>query len=186
VHYHCEVYFKERPKDVLKAVSRVMEPYRERIDEETDECSGFWDWWVIGGRWSGIHTETKLDPVRLNEFYRVCNEKGLFLYGSKNPEDVQKARRAEEFLKFFPNFEGPVPTCRDVYKEDGYADDTAPVEEVTERLRCYTLILPGEVLHREVWDGKAFRETDFDGYVKKALEARGMTTGYLVTVDYHC
>jgi len=186
MHYHGEIYFKEKPKDVVKAVSKVMKPFRERIDEETDEYVGFWDWWVIGGRWSGIHTETKLDPVKLNEFYRVCNEKGLFLYGRENQIDVQEARRTEEFLKLFPDFEGPVPTCRDPYKLDGYPDDIMPVEEVTSRLSCHTLILPGKVLRLGTRDEDWFREADFDGYVKKALEARGITTGYLVTVDYHC
>jgi len=183
MHFHCEVYFKERPKDVLKAVSEVMRPFRERFNEVR---SGFWDWWVIGGRFSGVHTETKLDPRKLKEFYRICKEKGLFCYGSENPEEVQKARRREEFLRLFPGFKGPIPSCRDAYKEDGYPDDVVPVEEITGRLRCYTLILSGEVLHLEVWDGNEFRKTDFDGYVKKALEMSGITTGYLVTVDYHC
>jgi len=186
MHFHCEVYFKERPKDVLKAVSKVMEPYRERFDTATDEYVGFWDWWVIGGRWSGAHTKMKLDPEKLRTFYRVCEEKGLFWIGSENPEEVQEGKRREEFLRLFPDFKGPIPTCRNVYKEDGYSDDIAPVEEVTPQLKCYTLVLPGGVLRCEIWDGHEFRKTDFDGYVKKALEARGITTGYLVTVDYHC
>jgi len=185
MHYHGEVYFKERPKDVLKAVSKAMEPYREWFNEETDEYGGFWDWFVIGGRWSGEHTKMKLDQEKLRDFYKVCEEKGLFWIGGEYSEEVQKVRRCEEFLRIFPDFKGLIPTCRDVYKEDGYADDIVPVEEVTPQLRCYTLILPGEVLHYKVWDGKAFRKTGFDGCVKKALDARGITTGYLVTVDYH-
>ncbi len=185
MHYHCEVYLDRLPKDVFKAVLKIMEPYRERFDEAAGDYHGFWDWFVIGGRWSGAHTEAALDPEKIKKFYEICEEKGLFWYGAKNPKKVQEARRREEFLKLFPGFKGPIPTCRDVYKDDGYADDVVPVEEVSSRLTCYTLILPNEILHHEVWTGWGFCKTDFDGNVKKALEKRGITTGYLVTVDYH-
>ena len=89
-------------------------------------------------------------------------------------------------MKLFPDFKGIVPTCRDTYKVNGYPDDIIEVEKVNERLKCYTLVLPNEILHQEEWDGKQFRKTSFDGCVKKELDKRNITTGYLATVDYHC
>jgi len=185
MHYHCEVYLERLPKDVFEAVSKVMEPYELWFDEATGERHGFWDWFVVGGQWSGAHTIATLDPSKIEKFYKICEEKRLFWCGVKSPKKVQEAKRREEFLKLFPGFEGPIPTCRDRYKDDGYVDDVVSVGRVSPRLTCYTLILPDEVLHYKVWTGVDFCRTDFDGYVKKALEQRGITTGYLVTVDYH-
>ena len=187
MHYHCEVYLEERPENIFETVSKIMEPYFLILPDEDDEYNpnGFWDWFVIGGRWSGAHTEMLLDQEKLKQFYKICDEKELFWVGPDRPAEVQEAKRKEEFLKLFPDFKGIIPTCRDTYRIDGYSDDIIEVEKVTEHLSCYTLILPDEVLHTEIWDGNKFCETHFDGCVKHALDERGITTGYLVTVDYH-
>src|SRR5687767_12621685 len=47
-HYSCFVLIPEKG-DVETEVNRLMEPYHE----ETNERGGFWDWFQIGGRWSG-------------------------------------------------------------------------------------------------------------------------------------
>lgn len=36
-----------------EGVEERMEPHRETYDHETDALRGHWDWWCIGGRWTG-------------------------------------------------------------------------------------------------------------------------------------
>jgi len=50
MHYYLEIIMPE-PEDVEKSVAEIMEPFREDGDGTSGER--FWDWYVIGGRWSG-------------------------------------------------------------------------------------------------------------------------------------
>lgn len=34
-------------------LERALAPYQENYDEEADALNGFWDWWQIGGRYTG-------------------------------------------------------------------------------------------------------------------------------------
>src|ERR1700689_5540903 len=49
MHYHLEVIMPPAD-DVRVAITEIMKPFDEG---EEDSHHPFWDWWVIGGRWSG-------------------------------------------------------------------------------------------------------------------------------------
>jgi len=77
------------------------------------------DSFVIGGRWSGELTKTKLNEEKLKEF-------------EKKLEDVKDKEQAEKLFKeCFPELKETTPCWREEYKIDGYEDDA---EIVTEEL----------------------------------------------------
>ena len=182
MHYHAEVYLKKlNGKPLMDAVGAHM---NRGVKSKVG-----WDWFVIGGRWSGEKLLAKLDKDRLKAFWVEFKKRG---YGWPSAEHSDEERRRDSqalFMEFFPDFKGEIPVWRDQYKREGGEGDVAKVEDLPETLSCHTLILPGkrraEVLQIEEWNGKDFVKTAFKGDVVAELKRRGLTDGYLVTVDYH-
>jgi hypothetical protein len=59
-HYHAEVWIDKKPEDqqdLEDIIKDVMEPYQQGYAYS----ESFWDWYEIGGRWSGEH-KTDNDP----------------------------------------------------------------------------------------------------------------------------
>jgi hypothetical protein len=177
MHYHCEIYLDKKPANKLalyNRVAEVMAPYEEQV-------GGWWDWWQIGGRWSGIHTN--YDPNKDERNIEVCSQ----CEGSGMRMDAigRKARR-----------ENPEYTCngcdgkvtRPVWPTNRamHEGDVISVSEIKDNLDCYTLIINDSVLHEKEWNGKDWNKTSFDGKVAKKLAELKITEGFLVTVDYHC
>jgi len=95
-----------------------------------------WDWYVIGGRWSGYITQSNLDQATYEQFSKEFRENALGFISKDNPECKQRKRAHELFMKYFPNFEGDIPIYRDPYLHDGYLDDVVPLgccEEIIQK-----------------------------------------------------
>lgn len=189
MHYHAEVFVPTK-KNYQNVVAEIMAPHYEKWSDNDEESrEGFWDWYVIGGRWSGRHTILDLYLKYGDEAYNAMLQefKERFGWWEGGPEritrETRKAQFEEVFHKHFPdaNLHVPMPAWRDSYKQDGYPDDICALEDIPIPLfSCYTLILPSGVYHREEWTGDRFEEQKHDF---PALLS-GLT-GYLVTVDYH-
>ena len=67
--------------------SELLEPYSEH-NRDGDGCR--WDWWVVGGRWTGYYSgyDASKDP-RNQETYTCCNGTGL------RDDDIGKKSRIE-------------------------------------------------------------------------------------------
>lgn len=167
-HYHAEVWIPEK-ENAEAQVEEIMEPYYE-------EKGGFWDWYMIGGRWKGFHDPTyvqETDPDHIIPC-RYCNSTGLRddMGHWENGKKVFKDAWAEKC--------NGCNVCHGTGKEltwptqwASHPKDVIPISETPEDLKCPTLILPGKVLQ------------DLEGPIKPVLEKEGITEGYLVTVDYH-
>ena len=46
-------HLQRRANDLAKTIEDLMLPHREVYDEESEETRGYWDWYQIGGRWTG-------------------------------------------------------------------------------------------------------------------------------------
>jgi hypothetical protein len=184
MHFHCEIYLKEKPairEELETKIEEIMAPFQEAYIEETDSHAGFWDWWQVGGRWSGIHTDYDPDEDPRNiDTCSLCNGTGL-----RNDTLGKKARKKD-----------PSYTCNGCSGKGKrplwpslrvpYEGDIMSVNDIRPDLDCYTLIVSGVVYHTDKWTGKEFIKTEFDGNVSKQLNKLGLSNGYLVTVDYHC
>lgn len=184
MHTHCEVYSPDFPGDPLMYILEVMEPYNYHNGDSGDDA--FFDWLVIGGRWSGSHTLAQLDPKKLGEFKNICVSREFFRNGRQNEIDFL-------FKMYFPEVDLPAPYGRDAYRDWGYPDDIIDLAVLPDSFKCHTLVVPGVgYWHVEEFDSEKeeFITTEFgfqyQGRVKPFLrEQLGITSGYLITVDYH-
>lgn len=188
MHYHCEVWTKEKPENVELFLENIMKPY-----EENEDGTGFWDWYQIGGRWTGV--KTNYSPEEDPENYEKCH---LCTNGYRNDTVGKDARIRDNTYtcngcgyydtenkrwqqsKFKPGWRLKWPTDWKLF--DG---DICPVEKIENDLFCHTLIVNEKVFHTYEWNGEEFEKTDFDGNVKEQLKKLNITDGYLITVDYH-
>jgi hypothetical protein len=202
VHYHAEIYL-ENLEDVESQVAEIMEPYDENLAVEEYEEDGevfsrnpnsFWDWYQIGGRWTGSHDD--YDPTndqknleicslcegtgfrndelgietRLNDPTYTCNGCGSYDYENKQWKDSGYGKGVR--LKWATQWKR-------------YDGDVCSIKNVKDDLGCATLIVNNQIYTEEEWNGTDWVKTDFDGKVKSKLNSLGITDGYLVTVDYH-
>ena len=141
MHYHAEVWVPE-PKalfgssfkeNIEKAVEVSMTPYQQNGD-------GWWDWYQIGGRWTGIHApdyDPNTDPeniengsvkwptlwvhfpsdiMKVEELPELLN---CFTLVIKNQVEQEKAWNGEDFVA--TGFNGLVaPKLKELGITDGY------------------------------------------------------------------
>lgn len=191
MHYHCEIYLTSK-EDVTEQVETVLEPYGEASDtiQET-----WWDWWQIGGRWTGIHVpdyKPETDP-RNHERCTICHGTGF-----RHDALAEKAREGDPsytcnacgtFNTETRKWEHSIPDkvgWRVKWPTNWapFDDDVIEVEKMPVGLTCHTLIVFGVVYQQERWDGEKLIK-EWDGNVAAQLVKLGIKTGYLVTVDYH-
>lgn len=192
MHYHAEVWIEHPSEDVQAQLDAILAQYRERYDKN-DILTGWWDWWQIGGRFTGSHDGyDPVDDPRNVETCSTCNGTGF----------------RSDALGLNCRRENPSYTCNGCGKQqdDGtwthgrygagkrlkwstewaeHPGDVMRVEDVKRGLKTWTLVVKDTVLHQKAWTGEEWEPTDFDGKVKSALKRLGITTGYLITVDYH-
>jgi len=191
MHHHAEILISSLSKDIEAQIGKILAPFSLYRNYE----SGWWDWWVMGGRYTGVKVK-EYNPKNIPENYEkcwLCHGTGFRtdyiglksrmlnpsytcnVCGEYDPETKTWANGkmgAGMKLKHPPDWVN-CPAC------------ILPVDSIPSDLKCYTLILGDKILHKEIWTGGAWVDTDFDGSVKKALEENEITEGYLVTVDYH-
>lgn len=65
--------------DAHDLATKLLAPYDENLCEHEDDCSceRVWDWWVIGGRWTGALSEydPTLDPANYERCF-ICGGSG--------------------------------------------------------------------------------------------------------------
>lgn len=191
MHAHAEVWIPTAD-DYVRQVTQILAPHEVR--EDVDE-GGFWDWWQIGGRYTGEGSEYRPEMDERNyKKCHWCNGTGM------RSDAIGIAARSRD-----PTY--TCNACGDVNADVGWThglmgpgkelkwptewidvpENVRHVSAISPDLTCYTLILPNEVLRTQLWDRdqKDWRDTEFDGYVKRALDSRNITDGFLVVVDYH-
>lgn len=140
---HKGQIFLTKASDRDEAVGNV----REFLDEHQDRV---WDWYVIGGRWSG-----HLNP-KSEEFYKLAEahfkkaypeNDNAFLTNTMITEnaDVLQNIWSEELGQ-----EGENPYARDSYSNDGDEDDVLPLTECQDRVKDWAKDL--NVVAQESWD----------------------------------
>lgn len=191
MHYHAEIYIKEN-KNVDEQVNNIMIPYYIEIE---DNEKAFWDWYVIGGRWTGAHDN--YEPEKDESNYEVC----IFCKGTGDRNfggdmwvwyDIDNNRHFTypwaEHSNGCNACHGTGMSLKHPPKWIRHDKDIMPVSEIGEDLDCHTLIVDDKIFHTEEWSDHVddFIHTQFSGDVKEMLNRLNITDGYLVTVDYHC
>jgi hypothetical protein len=141
--------------DHIDHVSRIMAPHQEGEDSE-GHLTGFWDWWSIGGRWTGF-----LDGYDPEADPRNQEPSGRALW----PTDWE-------------------PHAGDVQSADAVAASTPFGAKLPFALVWDGGALLQEVYVRDAPDGEHFPATpNFAVQVRDRIAAHD---GRVVVVDYHC
>lgn len=202
MHAICEIVIPPTD-DVAESVKQIMGYF--------DEESGIYQWfdfYVIGGRFSGHKLTASLDPQRLDAFHAALKERRVTVSGLVcGKQELSPASQIPIvdalWREFFP---GKGEKCllfahsNDQYGRNGiYGHDICAAKDVPEGLTCERLIIAGphwdkekgpnaiqpeRMLATEFWNGVEHQKTKFDGKVKPAL-AETSPDWLVVTVDYH-
>lgn len=170
-------------RTVDEHVTEALAPYEETYDEESDELTGWWDWWQIGGRWTGVWSdyEPESDPRNV-EVCTLCGGSGT------RPDGI--ARFGEDWARHCNGCNGCQGTGQSVKWSTSWASHDGDVISVEDFLanedwqQPYRLVVPEFGAYaREEWDGEQFVKTDFDA--RKVLAPLAGGGFRLVVVDYH-
>lgn len=188
MHGHAEIVVKSPQGDIEKQIKRLLAKY-----EQGKHKNGFWNWYQIGGEWTGAHCKdySPENDERNIETCRVCGGTGF----------------RDDWLSVNMRGENSGYTCNGcgIYQEDGkwiwrfgagktlmhptewvrFKGDIMDIKDINDDLGCHTLVCGGDVYHDEEWDGTDWKATGFDGKVKARLLSLGISEGSIVTVDYH-
>ena len=200
MHYHCEIVLPpEAKEDLPKAIESVMKDFKEGdVDEDnTPNAHGFWDWYVIGGRWAGHKQEALLGSDRIDKFMDLIIEKGFTVSCSragKQTLDPPSQIPAVDALwkEHFPD--SPFDSCPLFsHSNDQYSEylpgDVMLLSEVPEDLTAERVILAapkkdwgsegrpiivGEfeatnMIEKSFWNGVTFNDTFWDGRFESAI-----------------
>lgn len=165
------------------AVSRVLAPYEERWEGDDDDAvkHGFWDWWVVGGRWTGAwapNYDPTTDPANRMQCW-LCDGTG------KRDDPLGRAQRDLNPAYGCNGCESTGQALKHPPDWRPCALDERPVAEAIEFDPSYTLVTPDGAWHRETWDGtRHVEDEDWVGTYRREMSKHlGMRA---VLIDYHC
>lgn len=166
--------------DPHEHVSRLMAPHQERYEKETDTLGGFWDFWSIGGRWSGYLDgyQPEKDPKNI-ERCDLCAGTGQRLPPPLSGAGTWTCNGCEgtgSRVKW--------PTQWAPHHGDIAPAAVAHAKAAADSWMPYTVVVgSGEALHARHWNGERFEENA--EYKDSVLRALSEHTGRVAVVDYH-
>lgn len=182
MHFHVEVIVPPTA-NIVEAVSRVMQ-----FNENDNERHGFYDWYVVGGRWSGEKLLCGLDQAKLDEFGQALKQAEVMVSGMQcGKQEIVKPEQVEYtdalWREMFPGKGEHCPLFahyNDQYANDPINVDVCRVKDIPDGLTCEALLI-GSVktggvreceylLRKSIWNGVVHQDTTWDGSVKKALQ----------------
>jgi hypothetical protein len=194
VHYHAEVIISSDVArgDIAKVIEEALAEYDENYQGEDGQYSkhAFFDWYVIGGRWSGDKAMALLDQGRLNDFRAWLDARGVTVSGiqcgkqSLDPESQIYAIDTK-WNEMFPSADGapvPCPLFNHSQTDDGSSPgDIMRLKDITAAHTAACVLILGQnwnntrfeikyQLHRELWTGSNYQEAAWEGGVLDAVE----------------
>jgi len=177
MHYHAEVWLPKDTENVRETVEDIMAPYQEEHSN-----NGFWDWYSIGGRWTGVHDGYDASQDIRN--YAICN----MCYGTGIRTDLVE-KTGEVHAK----------ACRGCNSCSGrgvrrewdntpHPGDIMELDKVKDSMSCFMLLVYKDE-ETEIVKFKDFTyllgEQSGESVKKYLKDNFDIIDGYLVTVDYH-
>lgn len=192
MHYYLEIVMPPT-SDVQAAVKQILEPFDEQGKDEdgTPNRHGFWDFWVIGGRWAGAKLQAMFAPERMQAFRDRLTEEKITVSGVQfGKQELSPADQIPMvdalWCEFFP--ESPIKVCPmfkhfgDQYKHSDGFPDVMPLADVPKSLRAERVIVAGyhwskadayEAAHmtqESFWNGVSHVKSQWDGLLFTAIQ----------------
>ena len=198
MHYHCEIIMPPVAEEQVEAaVASIMKAFDENPeaedaeyfckDEEGDDDPykwpynphAFWDWYVIGGRWSGEKLKRSLDSEKFKAFCEEFDRRQFTVSGvtagkqDLNPDSQIEAADAL-WREHFPDTIDQCPLLD--HAGDRLPGDLGTLGECPKELTaCRVIIADAEgttlwMVEDSVWNGTNFQETSWSGKVWDAID----------------
>ena len=211
MHYHCEIILP--PTDNIEAaIAEILQPFSEHDENNHD---AFYDYYEIGGRYSGSKEESKYDKDGMEEFFKLMTENKItvssFQAGKQEISPASQIPIVDSlWKKAFP--ESTLEHCP-LFKHSGKKiegdimlfsqvppalDDMGRIIFAYNDNGKYKLSM---MLTMDTWNGVTWQDTTWNGTFKSALDKSDKkTSGYnptyiekikpqdkwiAVTADYH-
>lgn len=209
-HYHLEIIMPPTD-DIAGAVAAILAPFDENLEKSSH---AFWDYYLIGGRWSGTKMMHLIGADKIAAFREHLNAQKITISSVQFGKPTlmptnQKARVDQMWREAFPA--SPVKECPLFDYYSGTAGDVMMLAETPRDTPCAHIIIAGpgyersvealSMLQTDVWNGVELQPTAWDGTIGAALnfwtkhlenyreEWRPTRTPaddwLVVTVDYH-
>lgn len=170
-------------EDAEKLVDEAMAPHRE-ADGDVGFEGGWWDWWQVGGRWTGVWGE--YDPHQDPANVETC------IHCGGSGRRVDAARFGQAWIEATGGCNGCKGEGTCLKWPSQWATYDGDVIKVSALLnnplrRPMTLVLPdGRAVHREWWTGKTWTEVTEEEWEEQFRhELEPYRNEALVVVDYH-
>lgn len=199
MHYSMEVIMPPAP---VSEIPDILAKALSSFEEVGDNQYGFWDFWVLGGRFSGRKLNFKIPNDQLRAFEaELINRKVLVsdvVCGKETlvPEFIPIVDKL--WTEMVPGFGDVCPLF------DHYNDNTADITLLFDtplNMNCSRVMILGNDFHPkfmvvdEIYNGVNLEKTSWEGTLVNALELFSEHYSYqpelvgkdrlCVTVDYH-
>lgn len=199
MHYRLELILPD-VENLKQTIDQILEEYSESYVDEYDDKNphAFYDWYVIGGRFSGAKLKDSLDKENLEKFYQKLRDEKITVSGFQaGKQSLQPADQIEKVDKwwreFFPG-QGEVCPLFSHYNNqyddsDGYPD-VQKLGQISGNTSASHVAIAkskydgdgyelGYMIQDSIWNGVTFVDTKWDGKVVSALsEYRKKLEGY--------
>ncbi len=213
MHHQLEIIMP--PTDNLeKAIESIMKPFDESSGDE-DTSHPFWDFYVIGGRFSGAKIEANFDKKKVDAFYDEIRKMKITVSGlqcgkQKLQPESQIPAVDELWRKHFPDGGDVCPLFshfNNQYTDSKGYPDVMSLKDFPRGLTAAHVIIADSkhevtyMIQESMWNGVSYVDTKWDGKVKSALDQfaekfKNNNPDYIakikpqddwlvVTVDYH-
>jgi len=179
---HC-LYFVKIQKEEAASARAAIDRALSILEAENfaGNEGGYWgggkgDWFVMGGRWSGIFSGLPVNGDFDDEVLKLVRSNEQSRHDCLFVTDAECKKYAEEIQTLWVGLGGKNvnPYARDNYKLDGYDDDAAVVS--AELIAALQKKFPKDM---EYYDSEAYEEKSLS---MLSTEDIGH---WLVAVDYH-
>ena len=199
---HLEIIMPPVPMEDIKArVRAIMRPYN--LSQASNHYGSFWDFYSIGGRWSGHKLIQSLDQDKLKAFKALLNKRHFMIspVGSVKSSLISETHIEEVDRLWQEYFPDSVMTQCPFFRHSHipYYVDVMTVKECLELSAHHVIFVDGAgearfMVQKMIWNGLNYQETTWDSTIKSALVMCNLDAGeevemhdwLVVTVDYHC
>lgn len=178
MHYLMEVVMPPT-EDVEKALEEILKDYSEH-EEENDHA--FYDWYQIGGRFSGSKLEAKLGEDRIKAFYDKLKEEKVtvssVVFGKEELRPDSQIEKVDNMWReAFPD--SGVSQCPFFKHYEGNALDICTLEEMPKGHTCCRVIFAykqdkalriSEMFQTKFYNGVSWLDAKWSGDFDEAME----------------
>jgi len=186
-HYHLEVIMPPT-EDVEQALEQILKPFDEQGEDEGGNCNThtFYDFYCIGGRWSGRKLEAKIGEERIQAFRDRLVARGVTVSGLQfgKPTLEPRSQIGEVdalWCEMFPDCGIPYCPLFD-HTPKTMLLDICSLAEVPEGLTAERVIIAkpyyadetqleaGYMTQKSLWNGVNHEDSTWDGTIVQTIE----------------